>query len=111
MTPELGLTEEQQREEKRKFLERLKEKEDFRWLMDSKQGRRFVWRLLGIAGVYRNPFAGVRETTDFNCGLQAMGQTLISEIHEVCPNQYAQMVKEQQDSAGNDDAESADASR
>ena len=107
MTPEIGLTEEQQREEKRKHLARLQEKEDFRWLMDSKQGRRVVWRLLGIAGIFRNPFSGERGTTDFNCGLQAIGQTLVAEIHEVCPHQYAQMVKEQQSS---DDAEPADAS-
>lgn len=85
-------------EEDAKALQRRIEVDDFKWLMSSKQGRRVMWRLLGLAGVFRNPFAGAgsESQTAFNCGLQAMGQTLIGEIHELCPEQYHQMVKEQQ---------------
>ena len=88
----------QSQEDEAKTLQRRIEVDDFKWLMNSKQGRRFMWRLLALAGVFRNPFAGagLESQTAFNCGLQAMGQTLMSEIHEHCPEQYHSMVKEQQ---------------
>lgn len=56
-----------------------------------------MWRLLGITGVYRNPFAPGRDgTTEFLCGQQAIGQTLITDIHAHCYKRYAEMVREQQ---------------
>lgn len=87
-------------------IRRLNELADVRWLMDEPRGRRFAWRLLGMAGVFRNPFAGERSQTDFNCGLQAIGQTVLAEINTACPKRYHQMVREQQD--GSSSTESSD---
>jgi hypothetical protein len=70
--------------------------EDFKWLMSDKRGRRFVWRLLEKSGIYRNPFTGNSQTF-FNCGQMNMGQWLMAEIHEVCPELYMLMVTEAAD--------------
>lgn len=94
----------QRRNEEKQRLAKLQEDEDLRWLMGTVRGRRVMWRLLGISGLFRNPFAGVREQTDFNCGMQAIGQTLIAQIHATCPELYHEMVREQQPS---DDANAA----
>ena len=73
---------------------RRQEVEDFKWLMAHKQGRRFVWRLLAEAGVYRTSFTG-NSTTFFNEGKRNLGLLLVGEIHELTPDAYGLMLKEQ----------------
>lgn len=105
MTLEIGFTEEQQHEEKRKQLRRAQEEADVKAVLETPAGKRYVWRLLGITGVFRNPMQGDGDAnTNFRCGMQAVGQTVLGEIHELCPERYSEMVKEQQRS---DDAERA----
>lgn len=100
-----------QAEDKRKADEkarllRLREEDDLKWLMQHKQGRRFMWRLLGIAGLYRNPMQGDGDAfTNLRCGMQAVGQQMVAEIHGLCPERYFEMVKEQQGSDGRDEAQ------
>lgn len=72
------------------------EKMDMQWLMGSKRGRRIMWRLLERTGVYRSSFTGNSETF-FREGQRNVGLMLMAQIHEVCPDQYAVMLKEQQD--------------
>ncbi len=79
-----------------KRLQQQLDEDDFKWIMQDKRGRRFMWRLLGLAGVFVNPFTAARESTDFNCGKQIIGQTMIAEIHRLCSEHYHVMVKEQQ---------------
>lgn len=69
------------------------EKDDFRWLMQDKRGRRFVWRLLETAGVFRTTFRTSSEMA-FLEGQRNMGLVLIAEINELCPEQYAVMLNE-----------------
>lgn len=76
--------------------QRLREESDFKFIMGSKQGRRFMWRLLALTHVHHTPFTGQRETTDFRCGEQNVGMQLLAEIHGLCPERYVEMVKEQQ---------------
>lgn len=76
-----------------KQFERAKEIEDFAWIMSDAKGRRFMWRLLEMAGVYRSSFTG-NSTTFFNEGMRNVGLMLIGEIHAVAPDAYAQMLKE-----------------
>lgn len=75
-------------------MEQQVEDDDFKWLMSDRRGRRYMWRQLGVTGVFRNPFALQREVTDFNCGKQVIGQTMLAEIHRLCPEQYNKMVLE-----------------
>ena len=72
------------------------EKDDFKWLMGSKRGRRIVWRLLERTGVYRSSFTGNSEPF-FREGQRNVGLMLMAQINECSPDQYALMLKEQND--------------
>jgi hypothetical protein len=80
-----------------KRLERNREVDDFKWLMGHRQGRRFMWRLLGMTGLYRNPHIPGTDDVLFRCGEQNIGQRLNAEIHGICPEHYPVMVKEHQE--------------
>ena len=77
-------------------LVRQQEVEDFKWLMGNKQGRRFVWRMLEKAGVFRSTFRLNNEMA-FLEGMRNMGIILMADIHELCPEKYHVMVKEAED--------------
>ena len=79
-------------------LARAVEVEDFKWLMGNRQGRRFVWRLLEKAGVFRTTFRLNNEMA-FLEGMRNMGLILVADIHEICPEKYHIMVKEADDNA------------
>lgn len=79
-----------------KFLVREQEIKDFVWLMTHKQGRRVMQRLLSMTGVFRNPYVpGDEGGTNFRCGEQNIGQQLLAEIDQLCPDKYCLMLKEQ----------------
>lgn len=85
--------EEKERAElRRKNLQR-EDKDDFVWLMNNRQGRRFIWRLLDAAGIFRSSFTGSSETF-FREGQRDIGLRIMSRIHDYCPDQYALMLKE-----------------
>lgn len=67
--------------------------EDFKWIMADKRGRRFMWRLLEVTGVYRTSFTG-NSTTFFNEGMRNVGLIVMNEIHENCPELYETLIKE-----------------
>lgn len=71
------------------------EVEDLKWLLSDKRGRRFMWRLLSVTGVFRNPFTGNSETF-FRCGVMSVGQTYVGDINLHAPERYNQMVTEHQ---------------
>lgn len=75
-------------------LQRDREVDDFKWLMGHRQGRRVMWRLLGITGVFRNPHVPGTDDVLFRCGMQNIGQQLLGEIHTICPEHYTTMMKE-----------------
>lgn len=87
---------ERQREdvENARKLDRDQEKADFAWLMSDKRGRRFMWRMLEVTGVYRSSFTGNSETF-FREGQRNVGLKLISDIHELAPDTYTLMLEEQ----------------
>lgn len=69
--------------------------EDFKYLMSLVQGRRFMWRLLEDAGVFRTSFSTDALSTAFKEGWRNQGLKLINLINEHCPKQYQQMLREQ----------------
>jgi hypothetical protein len=73
---------------------RNREVEDFKWLMSDARGRRFVWRILEKAGVYRSSFTGSSETF-FREGRRDVGLWLMSEIHDHALEAYVRMMREQ----------------
>lgn len=71
-------------------------KNDLVWLMGEARGRRFIWRLLDKAGVYRTSFTG-NSATFFNEGQRNIGLWVQALLIEHCPEQYFTMLNEQKD--------------
>lgn len=71
-----------------------REAEDFKWIVSNKRGRRFIWRFLEKAGVFRSSFTGNSETF-FKEGQRNLGLFVLGLIHEHAPDAYVQMLKEQ----------------
>lgn len=69
---------------------------DFKWIMSNKRGRRFVWRLLEKAGVFRSSFTGNSETF-FREGARNIGLQVLAMIHEHAPETYLLMLTEQRE--------------
>lgn len=72
---------------------RDREMHDMRTVMSTVEGRRFVWRLLERAGVFRTSFTG-NSTTFFNEGQRNMGLIVLADVHEACAEQYIVMMNE-----------------
>lgn len=78
-------------------LAKEKEQNDLRWVMSNKQGRRFMWRLLSEAGVFRLSFNTNNATMAFNEGYRSAGLKQLNEIMEACPERYTDMLNEQKE--------------
>lgn len=74
--------------------ERDLESADVKWLMESKRGRRIIWRFLEQAGVFRLSFNTNAMSMAFAEGNRNAGLRLQALVHEVCPELYPTMVKE-----------------
>lgn len=80
---------------KRERLHRKRELADLAAVLATKPGRRFIWKILEQAGVFRVSFRyGEPETTVFNEGRRSMGLWLMADIHELDPLLYVTMAKE-----------------
>jgi len=90
-------------------LQRERATNDLRQVMSSKQGRRFVYRLLSGMGLYRLSFNAENQLlTAFNEGARNRGIELLTEIMEACPERYTEMLREQQEAKERDDNRNAD---
>lgn len=76
-------------------VDRDSEEGDLKWLMNSKRGRRIVWRQLDRAGVFRLSFNTNALSMAFNEGGRNDGLRTIGMIHALCPELYSTMIKEQ----------------
>jgi hypothetical protein len=75
-------------------IARETELNDLNQVISTESGRRFVWRLLEMAAIYRNAFTGNSETY-VNCGRQLIGQTLLKDMdNDQMFDKYILMQKE-----------------
>jgi len=89
---------------------------DIRWLMSSPRGRRIMWRLLRMSRTFQISFNTNALQMAFNEGTRNLGNQLLEEVMEFCPDVFPVMqreqqeVKEQQDGKrdGNGDTKSND---
>lgn len=78
-------------------LKQLTQDSDIQWLMSTQQGRRVMWRLLSLAGVYRISYQGENtHETAFAEGGRNIGLVFMNDLQNLCPERYVQMVSEQQ---------------
>lgn len=73
----------------KKNLERKNEIKDLKEVMSTAGGRRFLWRQLGIAGVFQPCYNPEAE------GGRRVGLQLLQEIVEEAPGDYLKMQQEQ----------------
>ena len=85
--------EEQEKRLENEKLEREILLNDVRHVLSSVQGRRFVWMILDMAGVYRSSFTG-NSTTFFNDGARNIGLRVLSDVMDAKPEAFLQMQQE-----------------
>jgi hypothetical protein len=91
--------EDQVRERKQtQRLKRINELDDIRAVLSTPQGRRVVWRILGMTHLYKESFTG-NSTTFYNEGQRSIGLQLLGELTAADPLAY---VKLQQENADDD---------
>lgn len=75
------------------------QREDLKWLMSERAGRRIVWRLLEEAGVFRSSFTGDAEGTFFAEGRRAVGLSWLGMVTGYCRDEFVLMLKEHEEDA------------
>lgn len=75
------------------------EGDDWKWLMQSKRGRRIVWGLLERAGIFRTSFVGSTNETMFREGERNLGLVLFDQVMTHTPEQYLAMTTENKNGA------------
>lgn len=73
---------------------RQKEIDDIRRLLRTPEGRRFLWRMMSLCGVFRNPFTQNSNQTAFNAGMMNVGQTVLADVNEADVTAFAKMQQE-----------------
>lgn len=82
-----------QNERKKHDLEQ-REKDDIKFVMDSKQGRRVIWSLLEKGQVFGTCFNVEPHITAFNEGQRNLALVLFQRVMTHCPDQYLKMAAE-----------------
>lgn len=77
---------------------REREQTDLQTILESEQGRRFIWKQLCDAGVFRLSFIpGDSHSTAFHEGRRNQGLALMLAVNQLDPMLYFRMAKEAQD--------------
>lgn len=80
---------------------------DLRWVLSAPQGRRFYWRVMGMAGVYSDTLQTEPVMLGRFLGRRSLGQELLGEVLEECPDAYLQMQREAMTAEKNEKTEQA----
>lgn len=72
-------------------IRRDQEKADLSKILDTDEGKRFVWRLLGVCGIHRDPFNTNALAMAAQVGEQRVGRWIETEIAEACPCKFLEM--------------------
>lgn len=89
-----GQEEDQEREQRKAQTREAQEVEDFKWLMDSKRGRRIVWRLLEKAGVFRTSFSTNALQMAMSEGNRSYGLFWLNEVMASSADKFVLMLNE-----------------
>lgn len=100
--PQTSAVDRRQIEESERAAEQARA--DMEWVMGDERGRRFLWSLLGDAGLYSLSYTGNSETF-FREGARNLGLKLQSRMIEAAPKLYLQAQSEAIDAAARAKAE------
>lgn len=84
----------QEQTAQKRRLSKDNERDDIKWLMGSRRGRRIIWRQLDRAGVFRLSFNTNAMAMAFAEGNRNEGLYILDMIHRTCPELYQTMVSE-----------------
>jgi hypothetical protein len=70
---------------------------DLEQVLSLQAGRRFIWKQLADAGVFRLSYAGDSHATAFNEGRRNQGLALLLAVQQLDPKLYHVMAQEAQD--------------
>ena len=70
------------------------EDNDLRDVLSTPQGRRVIFRVLGICGIYRDVFCNNALSMANLAGMSKVGLILLAELQRVDPNAYLRMQTE-----------------
>lgn len=78
-------------------LEKVRKQElaDVQELLKTAAGRRYLWRMLGLAGVYQSSFSSDAMQMARSEGRRELGLVVLADITDADPNAYTTMLKEQ----------------
>lgn len=79
--------------EKRANAKASQAENDLKFLLSSKQGRRFLWKQLEFCRVFSTSFTGNSQTF-FNEGMRNVGLKLFNDILKAEPESFAVMQRE-----------------
>lgn len=77
---------------------RDRELNDVRYLLSTMEGKRFIWRYLGICRLFETSFRMSAEMAYFE-GIRSVGLKMMSDITEANPQAFIDMMKEAGDAA------------
>ena len=69
---------------------------DLRTVLITRQGRRFLWRQLSVAGIFKCEFFPDPRYAEFVNGMRNLGNMLLVEINQADPSAYQRMANEDQ---------------
>jgi hypothetical protein len=81
-----------QAEQKQEVDSTNQERDDLRKVLSTPEGQRLIWRLFEFSGIYRNAYSGNTNSTDYNCGMQAVGQFLLDEAIDANPQAVSAII-------------------
>jgi len=79
--------------QKRRRVQNERHDADLVWLMNQREGRRFIWRLLQSCHLYETSFTGT-SATFFREGERNIGLQVLTDIVRLCPGLHARMAGE-----------------
>lgn len=75
-------------------LNQLAADDELRQVMSTPAGRRFIWRLLDRAGMWRSSYRESRQDTDFLEGNRNIALMLWADLQRICPELKLRMQEE-----------------
>lgn len=96
-------TKEQEKLEAKAKRKREKELGDIRKILSMPEGRRFVWRMMSLCGIFHSSWTGEADATLVNEGKRIPGLALLNDVLDASPNAYGQMQREYKGKVESDD--------
>jgi hypothetical protein len=86
----------QKNKESKKAEKQRRDREisDLQKILRIPEGRRLIWRIWTIAGIFRNPFNPNSNQHSFNSGQMSIGQDLLADVNEADTFAFAKIQQE-----------------